>query len=116
MYAVAVQYVRRSRRARISGLQRQLRIGFNRAARLMEALEADGFVSQPDAEGLRTVIPPASSTWEAVDLIDILSKSNSKLEFEPPSTGFSFPCCICKHSDEPNGTENGICNQCVHAY
>ncbi|EFU5185850.1 cell division protein FtsK, partial [Salmonella enterica] len=43
-------------RASISFLQRQLRIGYNRAARLLEALEKAGVISAPEADGIRKVL------------------------------------------------------------
>ncbi len=59
LYDKAVAYVLESRRASISGVQRQLRIGYNRAARLIEEMEAQGIVSQPEHNGQREVLAPA---------------------------------------------------------
>ena len=56
LYDKAVAYVLESRRASISGVQRQLRIGYNRAARLIEEMEAQGIVSQPEHNGQREVL------------------------------------------------------------
>ncbi|WP_165088514.1 DNA translocase FtsK [Neisseria yangbaofengii] len=61
MYDEAVAYVVKTRKASISGVQRQLRIGYNRAARLVEQMEADGIVSSAEANGNRTVLIPGSS-------------------------------------------------------
>ena len=61
MYDEAVAYVVKTRKASISGVQRQLRIGYNRAARLVEQMEADGIVSSAEANGNRTVLAPSSS-------------------------------------------------------
>ena len=55
----AVDIVVRSRRASISGVQRHLRIGYNRAARLIEMMEQQGIVSPPEHNGNRTVLAPA---------------------------------------------------------
>jgi putative DNA primase/helicase len=52
----AVTFVRKGSRASVSALQRQLRIGFNRAARLIEALEAAGVISSPSSNNVRSVI------------------------------------------------------------
>ncbi|MFW5926613.1 MAG: DNA translocase FtsK, partial [Wenzhouxiangella sp.] len=59
LYDRAVAYVLESRRASISGVQRQLRIGYNRAARLIEEMEAQGVVSAPEHNGQREVLAPA---------------------------------------------------------
>ena len=58
LYDEAVKIVTESRRASISGVQRRLKIGYNRAARLIEAMEAAGNVSPPEHNGDRTVIAP----------------------------------------------------------
>lgn len=56
LYDQAVEAVLSSRRASISSVQRQLRIGYNRAARIVESMEAAGLVSPPDAMGNRKVL------------------------------------------------------------
>jgi DNA segregation ATPase FtsK/SpoIIIE, S-DNA-T family len=58
LYDQAVAIVTESRRASISGVQRRLKIGYNRAARLIEAMEAAGIVSPPEHNGDRKVIAP----------------------------------------------------------
>jgi S-DNA-T family DNA segregation ATPase FtsK/SpoIIIE len=58
LYDEAVHYVTQSRRASISSVQRKLRIGYNRAARLIEAMEAAGVVSEMGSNGQREVIAP----------------------------------------------------------
>jgi S-DNA-T family DNA segregation ATPase FtsK/SpoIIIE len=59
LYDKAVAYVLSSRRASISSVQRQLRIGYNRAARLIEEMETQGVVSPPEHNGQREVLAPA---------------------------------------------------------
>jgi len=58
LYDQAVAFVTHSRRASISSVQRQLRIGYNRAARLVEEMEAAGVVSSPEHNGQREVLAP----------------------------------------------------------
>jgi hypothetical protein len=58
LYDDAVAFVISSRRASISAVQRQLRIGYNRAARLVEQMEASGLVSAMESNGNRTVLVP----------------------------------------------------------
>ncbi|MCG1055475.1 cell division protein FtsK [Mycetohabitans sp. B5] len=59
LYDEAVAFVLRSRRASISSVQRQLRIGYNRAARLVEQMEAASLVSSMGVNGSREVLAPA---------------------------------------------------------
>ena len=59
LYDQAVDIVVKSRRASISLVQRQLRIGYNRSSRLVEAMEKSGVVSPPDSRGSREVLAPA---------------------------------------------------------
>lgn len=58
LYDEAVQFVLESRKASISAVQRKLRIGYNRAARLIEQMEAAGLVTAVSHTGNREVIPP----------------------------------------------------------
>ncbi|WP_369793027.1 DNA translocase FtsK [Vogesella sp. EB] len=58
LYDEAVEIVLRTRKASISSVQRQLRIGYNRAARLIEDMEAAGIVSAMESNGNRTVLVP----------------------------------------------------------
>ena len=56
LYDEAVQFVTESRRASISAIQRRLRIGYNRAARMIEAMETAGVVSEMNTNGSREVL------------------------------------------------------------
>jgi S-DNA-T family DNA segregation ATPase FtsK/SpoIIIE len=58
LYDKAVAWVTESRKASISSVQRQLRVGYNRAARLIEEMEAAGVVSAPEHNGAREVLAP----------------------------------------------------------
>ncbi len=58
LYDQAVEFVTESRKASISAVQRKLRIGYNRAARLVEAMEAAGVVTEMQPNGNREVIAP----------------------------------------------------------
>ena len=60
LYDEAVAHVIETRRASISAVQRKLRIGYNRAARLIETMEAAGVVSTMDTNGSRQVLVPDS--------------------------------------------------------
>ena len=61
LYDEAVAIVVRTRKATISSVQRQLRIGYNRAARMIDQMEADGIISAPETNGNRTVLAPDSN-------------------------------------------------------
>jgi len=58
LYDEAVAWVTTSRRASISSVQRHLRVGYNRAARIIEDMEAEGVVSRPQHNGQREVLAP----------------------------------------------------------
>ncbi|MDB3992581.1 DNA translocase FtsK 4TM domain-containing protein [Gammaproteobacteria bacterium] len=58
LYDEAVLFVTESRKASISAVQRKLRIGYNRAARMIESMEAAGVVSEMGTNGSREVIAP----------------------------------------------------------
>jgi len=61
LYDQAVEIVLRTRRASISLVQRHLRIGYNRAARLIEQMERAGMVSAMQTNGNRDILVPASA-------------------------------------------------------
>jgi DNA segregation ATPase FtsK/SpoIIIE, S-DNA-T family len=56
LYSRAVQIVQQERKASISYIQRQLRIGYNNAARLVEQMEKQGLLSEPDHLGKRDIL------------------------------------------------------------
>ncbi|EIK0223894.1 DNA translocase FtsK [Escherichia coli] len=58
LFDLAVQFVTEKRKASISGVQRQFRIGYNRAARIIEQMEAQGIVSEQGHNGNREVLAP----------------------------------------------------------
>ncbi|MDF0994643.1 DNA translocase FtsK [Escherichia coli] len=58
LFDQAVQFVTEKRKASISGVQRQFRIGYNRAARIIEQMEAQGIVSAQGHNGNREVLAP----------------------------------------------------------
>ncbi|MCH1476871.1 MAG: hypothetical protein L7U43_02580, partial [Arenicellales bacterium] len=60
LYDKALAFVTETRRASISSVQRHLRVGYNRAARMIESMEAAGAVG-PLENGKREVIAPATS-------------------------------------------------------
>ncbi|MBT8140219.1 MAG: cell division protein FtsK, partial [Gammaproteobacteria bacterium] len=61
LYDEAVYFVTQSRKASISAVQRKLRIGYNRAARMIEAMETAGVVSEMQSNGSREVLAPEPS-------------------------------------------------------
>jgi len=64
LYDQAVAIVLKNRRASISLVQRHLRIGYNRAARLLEQMEQSGLVSTMQSNGNREILVPAGNTAE----------------------------------------------------
>ncbi|NOQ35297.1 MAG: cell division protein FtsK [Methylococcaceae bacterium] len=59
LYDEAVEFVISSRKASISSVQRRLKVGYNRAARMIDDMEAAGVISAPEHNGVRTVLVPA---------------------------------------------------------
>jgi S-DNA-T family DNA segregation ATPase FtsK/SpoIIIE len=59
LYDEAVQFVTESRKASISSVQRRFKVGYNRAATMIEDMEAAGIVSPPESNGSRVVLAPA---------------------------------------------------------
>ncbi|HEX2605440.1 MAG TPA: DNA translocase FtsK, partial [Oxalicibacterium sp.] len=64
LYDQAVAVVLKNRRASISLVQRHLRIGYNRAARLLEQMEQSGLVSTMQSNGNREILVPAGNSGE----------------------------------------------------
>jgi len=60
LYDEAVQFVTETRKASISSVQRRFKVGYNRAATMIEAMEAAGVVSSAESNGSRIVLAPAS--------------------------------------------------------
>jgi S-DNA-T family DNA segregation ATPase FtsK/SpoIIIE len=60
LYDEAVMFVTESRKASISSVQRKFRVGYNRAARLIEDMESAGVVSAAESNGSRVVLAPAA--------------------------------------------------------
>jgi S-DNA-T family DNA segregation ATPase FtsK/SpoIIIE len=60
LYDEAVAFVLESRKASISSVQRKLRVGYNRAARLIEQMEVAGVVSPMGSNGSREILSPKS--------------------------------------------------------
>ena len=59
LYDQAVQVVMDTRKASISGVQRRLKIGYNRAARMVESMESAGLVGPLQPNGSREILAPA---------------------------------------------------------
>lgn len=82
LYAEAVQFVVDTRRASISAVQRKLKIGYNRAARMIEWMEAQGIVTQMDSNGGREVLlqsPPSAPNDD--DIVDAGQPGDFEKEF-----------------------------------
>jgi len=65
LYDQAVEIVLKNRRASISSVQRHLRIGYNRAARILEQMEQAGLVSSMQSNGNREILVPAGNASDA---------------------------------------------------
>jgi S-DNA-T family DNA segregation ATPase FtsK/SpoIIIE len=61
LYDQAVQVVMDTRKASISGVQRRLKIGYNRAARMVESMEAAGLVGPLQSNGSREILVPTTA-------------------------------------------------------
>ena len=61
LFDQVVEHVVETRRGSVSGVQRRFKIGYNRAARIVEQLEAQGIVSAPGHNGNREVLAPSSN-------------------------------------------------------
>ena len=59
LYDQAVEFVTQSRKASISSIQRRFKVGYNRAATMIEDMEAAGVVSPPETNGSRVVLAPS---------------------------------------------------------
>ena len=64
LYSQAVAVVKRDRKASTSYIQRRLQIGYNRAASLMERMEQEGIVGQPNHAGKREILVPEEGDFE----------------------------------------------------
>jgi S-DNA-T family DNA segregation ATPase FtsK/SpoIIIE len=64
LYQQAVAIVKRDRKASTSYIQRRLQIGYNRAATLMERLEQEGIIGQPNHAGKREILIPEEGGQE----------------------------------------------------
>ncbi|ENB5893281.1 MULTISPECIES: DNA translocase FtsK [Pseudomonas] len=92
LYIQAISFVLDARRASISGVQRHLKIGYNRAARFIEAMEFDGFVSPLNAAGERRLL---STEERSAHLLGRTGQKpgspNAELE-QKPTRSKALPC------------------------
>ncbi|MEL6830803.1 MAG: DNA translocase FtsK, partial [Pseudomonadota bacterium] len=65
LYAQALQIVVRDKRASTSYLQRRLKVGYNKAATLIERLEEEGVISAPNHAGKRSILQKGDTTSDA---------------------------------------------------
>lgn len=61
LYSEAIKWVHENKKSSISALQRGLRIGYNRAARLLEQMESDGYLSEINSDGTRVILNQQST-------------------------------------------------------
>jgi len=64
LYDQAVQVILDTKKASISGVQRRLKIGYNRAARMVESMEAAGLVGPLQSNGSREILIPIAAAEE----------------------------------------------------
>ncbi len=83
IFKEAVEVVLRARRGSISLVQRNLRIGYNRAARMLEQMERMGIVSAIDDKGCREVLVPEA--WQIPDLSRLSPKKVTSVKNPEPS-------------------------------
>lgn len=82
LYAEAVEFVIESRRPSISAVQRKLKIGYNRAARMLEWMETQGIVTALNTNGTREVLAPSSArSIEQVDSLTSKASAHDGKEF-----------------------------------
>lgn len=79
LFGAAVSYVRAENKVSVSSLQRHLRVGYNRAARMIEEMELRGIVSYTDGKGNRDVYPELdeSNTGDGIDHSDEYKKDQA---------------------------------------
>lgn len=82
MYQQAVDIVNKTKHASISLVQRHLKIGYNRAARLLEQMESKGLVSPMQSNGARTLLTP-SATPAAAPQLDLLNAAAHEAATSP---------------------------------
>ena len=73
LYSAAVEFVRESRRASVSAVQRRFKIGYNRAARLIDMMEAQQVISAAGHNGSREVLQPPSEVTKSIYPLEVLA-------------------------------------------
>lgn len=81
LYSEAVVFITETRRPSISAIQRELKIGYNRAARILEGMEQVGIVSAPDSHGAREVLRPAL-TQASLDRLEQADLAQAPEQFQ----------------------------------
>lgn len=100
LYAEAVQFVTQTRRASISAVQRHLKIGYNRAARMIEWMETQGIVTQMDSNGGREVLAQApQSAPNDDDVVDAGQPGDFEKEFGEFTYDDAAQLIVLKASD-----------------
>lgn len=111
LYQRAAALVLEHQKASTSWLQRQLRIGYNSAARMIERMEGEGYVSRPDHVGRREVLRPPSATMPGSSVVltpDVPAWERNAGKYDRPSSAVpsadDAPTVASLPSDAPRET------------
>ncbi len=110
----AARYIAASTKPSTSALQRHLGIGYNRAARLMEMLEAEGSVTAPDDKGQREVSDKLKKAYGITQKIDEIAKATGTT----PEKVFSTAKNMIGHNSGDDGTQEigGVAGKRLKAF
>jgi len=109
-YDQAVEFIAKARRVSVSSIQRRFKIGYNRAARIVETMEQAGIVSQMEGAGMREVlVPPPAKTAEILSIFAPAFSAISSAKVVLPVPGdphkiieCNLPSCNACHNGLPS--------------